>query len=101
MTLNFLQQSDSNVETVILVSPKYGISQISGLRSSLVSLLICLVASRRDPPNLFFPGKNPQQLSDFVKDAIISMMTRHRVALDSFEIVAGAPSDAYRSLTRD
>ena len=30
-------QPDSNVETVILVSPKYGVSQLSGLRNSSVS----------------------------------------------------------------
>ena len=30
--------SDSNVETVILISPKFGISQINSLRNSVVSV---------------------------------------------------------------
>lgn len=34
------RQSETNVETVILVSPKYGISQISGMRNNAVSFFL-------------------------------------------------------------
>ncbi len=46
---------DSNVETVILISPKFGISQINSLRNSVVSkkekiklffVIICLFAGK-------------------------------------------------------
>ena len=40
MKKNMILFQDSNVETVILISPKFGLSQINSLRNSVVSKLL-------------------------------------------------------------
>ena len=43
--LNFISFQDSTVETVILISPKFGVSQISSLRNTVVSIFLNIFQS--------------------------------------------------------
>ena len=45
--LNSISFQDSTVETVILISPKFGVSQISSLRNTVVSNIVLSVHIRR------------------------------------------------------